>query len=76
MTQTRIKQSNLVGPAGFVSLEDGAVLDFVQRSLRESPEDSSVVELGDETDYTTTNHRVTETAVRAYWDHYRDLMGL
>ncbi len=76
MTQTRIKQSNLVGPAGFVSLEDGAVLDFVQRSLRESPDDSSVVELGDETDYTTTKHRVTETAVRAYWDHYRDLMGL
>jgi hypothetical protein len=27
----RMKQANLVGPAGFVSMEDGAVGGFVQR---------------------------------------------
>lgn len=76
MEATRIRQSNLVGPAGFVSLEDGAVLDFVQRSIRENPDSSSVLELGDEDDFEDTSHRVTETAVRAYWSAYRETMGL
>src|SRR5690606_16230031 len=31
--QMRINQSNLVGPAGLVSLEDGVVGNFVQRTL-------------------------------------------
>ena len=31
--KVRLKQPNLVGPAGFVSMEDGAVGGFVQRGI-------------------------------------------
>jgi len=72
----RHKQSNMVGPAGFVSLEDGAVLDFVQRALREEPDGSSVVELGGSDIELKTTHRATEGAVRGYWRAYREVMGL
>ena len=33
MTERRLLQSNLVGPAGYVSMEDGAVGGFVQRAI-------------------------------------------
>ena len=33
MTRRRLKQQNLVGPAGFVSMEDGCVGGFVQRGI-------------------------------------------
>ena len=29
--RTRMRQSNLIGPAGFISMEDGAAIGFVQR---------------------------------------------
>src|SRR5258705_8172234 len=34
MTERRLRQANLVGPAGFISLEDGAATGFVQRGVR------------------------------------------
>ena len=33
-TRMRLKQANLVGPAGYISMEDGAVGGFVQRAIR------------------------------------------
>src|SRR5690606_33511859 len=33
LAQLRLKQSNMVGPAGYISMEDGAVGAFVQRAL-------------------------------------------
>src|SRR5437870_164415 len=33
MAELRLKQSNLVGPAGYISLEDGAATGFVQRGV-------------------------------------------
>jgi hypothetical protein len=32
--KARLKQLNLVGPAGFISMEDGAVGGFVQRGIK------------------------------------------
>jgi len=34
MTERRLRQGNLVGPAGYISLEDGCVGGFVQRALQ------------------------------------------
>jgi len=33
-TRIRLRQSNLFGPAGFISLEDGAIGEFVQKAIR------------------------------------------
>ena len=42
----RLKQNNLVGPAGYVSMEDGAVGGFVQRGIAAAADELSVVEMG------------------------------
>ena len=29
----RLKQSNLIGPAGYVSIDDGVISEYVQRGI-------------------------------------------
>jgi len=41
MTERRLRQGNLVGPAGYISLEDGCVGGFVQRALQYNDDDSA-----------------------------------
>lgn len=71
----RLKQANLVGPAGYVSLEDGAVGGFVQRGIAAADDVDSIVEMGGrEADSQET--RATEASVRGFWKAYRRFMGL
>lgn len=75
MRTLRRKQSNFVGPAGYISMEDGAVGDFVQRGITGAEEESSVVMMGgDGTESTTT--RATETSIRGFWKAYRAAMDI
>lgn len=71
----RIKQSNLVGPAGLVSMEDGVVVGWVQRGTRGDPKESSVLQMGGHDIGPGENNRVTEVSVRSFWRGYRQLMG-
>lgn len=75
MRNLRLKQSNLVGPAGFVSLEDGAVGGFVQRGIQSAGELDAVIELGGE-GTESQDFRATEASVRGFWRAYRTHMGL
>ncbi len=71
----RMKHANLVGPAGYVSMEDGAVGGFIQRGVAGSLQETSVVEMGG---YGTESQdtRTSEGALRAFWKAYRHQMGL
>ena len=73
MTEHRLKQCNLVGPAGYISMEDGAVGDFVQRGIRGVDEDRSIVMMGG-AEAQSSPSRVTEAAIRGFWKKYRALM--
>ncbi|HEV8436539.1 MAG TPA: aromatic ring-hydroxylating dioxygenase subunit alpha [Methylomirabilota bacterium] len=74
LRQRRVKQSNLVGPAGYVSMEDGCVGGFVQRAVATAADQLSVVNMGgDGTDSEDT--RATEVSVRGFWKAYRRYMG-
>ena len=74
MVRRRLKQQNLVGPAGFVSMEDGCVGGFVQRGIASAGNEVSVVEMGGrESDSQAT--RATEASVRGFWKAYRHHMG-
>ena len=75
MTELRLLQSNLVGPAGYVSMEDGAVGNFVQRAIAGSEDEHSVIEMGG-FDHRSDNTRTTEASIRGFWHAYRPLMGL
>ena len=75
MTQRRLMQANLMGPSGYVSLDDGEVLDLLQRGVTSRPDSEAVMEMGGSgTD--DADHAVTEVAVRAFYSHYRKVMGL
>jgi anthranilate 1,2-dioxygenase large subunit len=75
MLTIRQKQSNLVGPGGYISMEDGAVGGFIQRALPGGEEGAAVVEMGGR-GVGSQATRATETAVRGFWQVYRRLMGL
>jgi len=75
MTRRRLLQANLVGPAGYISMEDGAATGFVQRGIAGSPERASVIEMGGAT-IGSGDSRITETAVRGLWQTWRRYMDL
>ena len=73
MTEHRLRQANLAGPAGYISMEDGAVGDFVQRGIKGVSEDASIVKMGG-VDAKSDASRVTEASIRGFWKKYRSLM--
>lgn len=75
MTKLRMKHANLVGPAGFVSMEDGAVGGFVQRGAAAAQNESSVVKMGGSSTATSTS-RASENSIRGFWKQYRSHMPL
>ncbi len=46
MTRHRLRQGNLMGPSGFLGLEDNEAIKFVQEGVRRSPSDKGVLKLG------------------------------
>src|SRR5262245_13514300 len=75
MTERRLRQANLVGPAGYSSMADGAAPGFVQRATATADDLVSVVEMGGASTSSADN-RVTEAAVRGFWKAYRGYMGI
>jgi len=71
----RLKQSNLVGPAGYISMEDGCVGGFVQRGIAGAGGEQAVIEMGG-AGAESSESRVTEASVRGFWKAYRANMGL
>jgi anthranilate 1,2-dioxygenase large subunit/terephthalate 1,2-dioxygenase oxygenase component alpha subunit len=74
MTARRRRQQNLVGPAGFVSMEDGCVGGFVQRGIAAAGDQVSAIEMGGRTTESQAT-RATEASVRGFWKAYRRHMG-
>jgi len=74
LRKLRIKQANLVGPAGYISMEDTEATELVQRGTFRDPEKSSVIEMSraapDE-----QKTLITESLVRRFWVGYQALMG-
>ncbi len=73
----RLLQANLIGPAGFVSMEDGSIGEYVQRGVAGSGRDrTAVLEMGGHEIASSLGSRATETTVRGFWNGYRQLMGI
>jgi anthranilate 1,2-dioxygenase large subunit/terephthalate 1,2-dioxygenase oxygenase component alpha subunit len=73
--RVRLKQANLMGPAGYVSLEDGAVGGFVQRGIVSAPDEAAVVAMGGD-GVGSQDTRAAETSVRGFWKVWRAAMKL
>jgi salicylate 5-hydroxylase large subunit len=75
MTARRLRQANLMGPAGLVSVDDSEMMEFSQRGVSSDPRAAAVVELGGR-DVADTPHMITEAAVRGFYRYYREVMDL
>jgi salicylate 5-hydroxylase large subunit len=75
MRARRLRHANLMGPAGFVSLDDSEVMELAQRGIHCDEDAAAVVEMGGR-DRADHDHIVTETAIRAFYGYYREVMGL
>ena len=75
LREMRLKQGNLAGPAGFVSMEDGAVGGFVQRGIDAARGEAAVVEMGGAS-AESAETRATEASVRGFWKAWRAQMGV
>ncbi|TAG77018.1 MAG: salicylate hydroxylase [Betaproteobacteria bacterium] len=73
MTERRLRQSNLFGPAGFVSADDGEVIELSQKGFEQKPEHRALAELGGR-DVGDTDHMVTETLIRGMYAYWRKVM--
>ena len=74
-TAMRLKQANLIGPAGYISMEDGAVGGFIQRAVQGAVDATSIVEMGGH-DHASQETRTTEASVRGFWHAWRGHMEL
>ena len=74
MTRHRLRQGNLMGPSGFLGLEDNEAIKFVQEGVRRSPSQHGILKLGGEREGTTASV-IDESAIRAMYRHYRQAMG-
>ena len=72
----RVHQSNLIGPAGLISMEDGIVGSWVSQGIRRDPDKAALLEMGGRDVAPSPGSRATEVSVRGFWQGYRDLMGL
>ncbi|CAN5388668.1 aromatic ring-hydroxylating dioxygenase subunit alpha [soil metagenome] len=75
MTERRLRQANLFGPAGFVSADDGEVIEFSQEGFEQDGAFETLCELGG-TDVGNTDHMVTETLIRGMYRYWREVMEL
>ncbi|MCB5364184.1 Rieske 2Fe-2S domain-containing protein [Pusillimonas sp. CC-YST705] len=73
MTERRLVQANLFGPAGFVSADDGEVIELSQEGFLQKPYHRTLAELGGR-DVEDTEHMVTETLIRGMYEYWRKVM--
>lgn len=75
MRQRRLRQANLMGPAGLVSIDDSEVIAMSQKGIDPVPENQAVVEMGGR-GWDNTDHMITEAGIRGFYKTYIDMMGL
>lgn len=75
LARLRLKHANLLGPAGFVSMDDSEMLAQVQHGVNGYPHESSIVEMGGR-EIAETDYMVSEVLIRSFYRFYRQAMGL
>lgn len=74
MDVIRSKQSNLIGPAGLISMEDGEAVELVHDGIIRDQDQFSYMGMGGG-EPGASDHLVTESSIIGFWEYYRDIMG-
>ena len=75
MRRRRLRQANLMGPSGYVSIDDSEVMMASQLGIAPYPDAEGLFEMGGR-DAASQQHMVTEGAIRGFYTYYRSVMGL
>ena len=75
MTRRRLRQANLFGPAGYVSADDGEVIELSQRGFAQDGANETLCEM-DGAGSGGADHNVTETLIRSMYGYYREVMAV
>jgi anthranilate 1,2-dioxygenase large subunit len=76
MQNDRMIQTNMIGPAGLVSMEDGEAVEIAHRAASTDKTAFSVIEMGgggsipDHVEF-----KASDIPVRGFWSYYAELMG-
>ncbi|MEH6703072.1 MAG: Rieske (2Fe-2S) protein, partial [Parasphingorhabdus sp.] len=75
-TRHRLRNLNLVGPSGLISMEDGEAVELCQQGTVGAEGKYNFIEMGgdDVRDYYAPMG-MDENAVRGFWKGYLELMG-
>lgn len=74
MQAIRQKQTNLIGPAGLISMEDGEAVEIVQKAIiGETAAESYIAMGGGRAE--DADHLVTEGSIVGFWENYEKLVG-
>jgi hypothetical protein len=76
LTQSRLKQANLAGSAGLISVEDAAVCEMMQRAFGDGQTGQSFIQMGGKELNSGGNSKLSERAIRNFWNNYRLDMDL
>ncbi len=74
MQAIRLKQGNLIGPAGLISMEDGEAVEIVHDSVIREQDKSSYIAMGGGK-AENVDHLVSEGTIVGFWKYYRETMG-
>ncbi|MGH7462660.1 MAG: salicylate hydroxylase, partial [Longimicrobiales bacterium] len=75
MIQRRLLQANLFGPSGYVSADDGEVIEFSQMGFQEKPDQQCLLEMGGHDSEEAANI-ASETLIRGMYQYWRRVMGV
>jgi len=75
MQRHRLRQGNLMGPAGFLGLEDNEAMKFVQEGVRRASTGVNVLKL-ESGKLGTSDSLISEAAIRSMYAYYRQVMGI
>jgi salicylate 5-hydroxylase large subunit len=65
----------MFGPAGYVSADDGEVLEFCQESYEQDSSRSTIAEQGGR-DWCGSTHVITENVMRGMYAYWRKVMEI
>lgn len=76
MDRHRLLQSNLIGPAGLVSMEDAEAIEIVHKATAVAEDNvRSIVEMGGKGPIQDCAFRVNDVPIRGFWSYWSELMG-
>ena len=77
LQELRLAQSNMIGPAGYISMEDGEAIEIVHRATKGEATTSGLLEMGSLGEIPDEiRFRTSEVSIRGFWSYYAALMDM